>query len=80
MGHFFTAIHFSTFLKPHFWAQYDSWGSPKPKYEPGGESVAETPIVSKGLNLLFTGNITGLIHGTVSSHIRINNNQYKGFL
>ena len=49
MGHFMTPIHFSTFLKPHFWAQYDSQGSPELKYEPGGEGVVETPIVSKGL-------------------------------
>ena len=50
MGHFFMAIHFSTFLKTHFWAQYDSWGSTEPRYKPEGEGVTETPLVSKGLN------------------------------
>ena len=53
MGHFSTAIHFCTFLKPHFWAPYDSWGYPEPKYEPDGEGVTETPIVLKGLTLNF---------------------------
>ena len=46
---FFTAIHFSTIPKPHFWVQYNSWVSPEPKNEPRSEGVAETPIVSKGL-------------------------------
>ena len=46
---FIILSHFSIFLKPHFWAQNDSSGFPEPKYEPGGEAVTETPIVSKGL-------------------------------
>ena len=45
------SIHLRTLWNHQFGAKYGPRGPPRAIYEPGGQGVAETPIVSKGLKL-----------------------------
>ena len=42
----------SVFLKPHFWAENDSLGSPEAIYEPGGQGERWEALGIERINLL----------------------------